>query len=161
MNTETYIENDKEDKIDTVQSNEHSEKPPISFAGKKQGEASTGMIEQKPQFLPDTRSLGHKLGRKPDDKAKHAGKPGVSDDDEERAQQQRQNRELERHHRVWRQCKAKIVEHGCWREEPPPDRVGAHIVNNCRVVRVPGDPWRQAHHAKKMEADEVDHKDDG
>ena len=107
----TYIEDDKEYQIQTVETNKHTKQPPVGFTREEQGEASTRVVEQEAQFFPDATALGHEFGHEPDDKPKHTRKPSVSNDDKEGAQQQRQNGELKRHHGVWCQREAKIVEH--------------------------------------------------
>ena len=64
----TYIENDEEDQIHTIQNHQNPKQPPIRLAWKKQRKTSTWMIQQKPQLFPHAARLGHHLGVHPDSK---------------------------------------------------------------------------------------------
>ena len=81
-----YIENDEKDQIYAVQTNKHSEQPPIGFTRKEQREASTGVIQKEAQFFPNTASFRNKLGAEPDDESEHAWKASVSNDNKKSAQ---------------------------------------------------------------------------
>lgn len=153
---QTYIQDDKEHNIESVHNDQEAKEPPGGAGWKQQSETATGMIEQEPQLLVDTRVDRDKVGEYPDHAPKHDREPGVAEDDEKAHQQQRPGGSVERVHAVWGQGIAQVHECRTRREECPPCPADAGAVHDaCPWLRVEN-PWKETNEAESHVSPEID-----
>lgn len=66
---ETYVENNEENQINSVEKDKNPKEPPGRAAWKQKRKASSRVVKQELQLFPDTAALGNKLLGDPDDEA--------------------------------------------------------------------------------------------
>lgn len=113
------------------------------------------MIQKKVERLLNARVLRGNLEHDPDDEPKHAGKPGIADNNQERHAHERPCCIVERQHGIRSQGEANVVERGLCREDCPPDGVNAAALDVLVVASCMLNPRNQENYGERVEANHV------